>query len=78
MPVLLYISPLEYSKVIFDRLWLGKVYWASWTNTVEKLSEDIIKIDECNEIWSKIEQSISEASDNLILIKKSGHHSKPF
>ena len=68
MPVLLYISPLEYSKVIFDRLWLGKVDWASWTNTVEKLSEDKIKIDECNEIWSKIEQSISEASDNLILI----------
>ena len=70
MPVLLDISPLDYSKVGNDRLWLEKPDWTSWTNTLEELSKDIMEIDDCNEIWSRIKQSISEASDKLIRTKK--------
>ena len=78
VPVLLDISPLEYSKVVNSRLWLEKADWTSWTNTLEDLSKDIMEIDDCNEIWSRIKQSISEASDKFFPTKKSYHHSKPF
>ena len=78
MPVLLDISPLEYSKVVNSRLWLEKADWTSWTITLEDLSKDIMEIDDCNEIWSRIKQSISEASDRFIRTKISCHHSKPF
>ena len=77
-PVLLDISPLEYSKVVYSRLWLGKADWTSWTNTLEYLSKDILEIDDCNEILSGIKQSISEASDKFTPTKKSCHHSTPF
>ena len=78
VPVLLDISPLEYSKVVISRLWLEKIDWTSWTNTLEDLSKHIMEIDDCNEIWSRIKQSISEASDKIIPTENSCHHSKPF
>ena len=77
VPVLLDISPLDYSKVGNDRFWLEKLDWASWTNTLQELSKDIMEIDDCNEIWSRIKQSKSEASNKLIRTKKSCHHSEP-
>ena len=58
VPVL-YISPLEYCKVVNSRLWLEKVEWTCWTNTIEDLSKGIIEIDDCKDIWSRIKQSIS-------------------
>ena len=76
--VLLDISPLEFSKVVNSRLWLEKADWTSWTNTLEDLSKDILEIEDCNEIWSRIKQSINEASDKFIPTIKSCHHSKPF
>ena len=78
MPVLLAISTLEYCKVVNDLLCIEKTDWASWTKTLEELSEDIMEIDDCNEIWSRIKQSINEASDEFIPTKKSCQHSKPF
>ena len=78
MPALLEISPLEYCKVVNSRLWLEKADCTSWTNTLEDLIKDIMEIDDCNEIWSRIKHSISEASDKFIPTKKSCHHSKPF
>ena len=65
-------------KVVNSRLWLEKADWTSWTNTLEDLSKDIMEIDDCNEIWSRIKQSISEASDKFFPTKKSCHHSNPF
>ena len=50
MHVLLDISPLEYAKVVNNRLWLEKANWASWTNLLEDLSEGIMEIDDCNDI----------------------------
>ena len=45
VPVLLDISPLQYSEVVNDRVWLEKADWASWTKTVEELSEDVMEIN---------------------------------
>ena len=69
VPVLLAISSLEYCKVVIDRLWIEKVDWANWTKTLEDLSGDIMEIDDCNEIWSMIKQSINEASNEFIPTK---------
>ena len=71
--VLLDVAPLDYSKVVNDRLWLEKVDWASWTKTLEELIQDKMEIDDCNETWSRIKQSISEASDKFIETKSSCH-----
>ena len=78
VPVLLDISPLEYSKVGNGRLWLEKADWASWTSILEDPSEDIMEIDDCSEIWSRTKQSKNEASGKFIPTKNSCHHSKPF
>ena len=78
VPVLLDVSPLEYFKVVNSRLWLEKVDWTSWASTLEDLSKDVLEIDDFNEIWSRIKQSINEASYKIIPTKKSCHHSKPF
>ena len=78
VPLLLDISPLEYSKVINYRFWLEKADWASWTKTLEQLSEGTPEIDDCNEIWSRIKQSISEASDKFIPTKKIMQSEYPF
>ena len=45
VPVLLDISPLEYSMVVNDRMWSEKADWDIWTKTLEVLSEDIMEID---------------------------------
>ena len=37
-----------------------------------------MEIDVCNEVWSRIRQSISEGSVKIIPTKKSSHRSKPF
>ena len=66
VPVLLDFFPMEYSEAVNDRLWLEKADWASWTSTPEERSEDIMEIDDCKEVWSRIKQSISEASDKFI------------
>ena len=65
-------------RKVNSRLWLEKADWTSWANTLEDLSKDIMEIDDCNKIWSRIKQSISEASDNFIPTETSCHHSKPF
>ena len=71
---------IEFSIIKYGdhTLWIENADRASWTKTLEVLSENKMEIDHFIEIWSRIKQSIGEASGKIIPTKKSCHQSKPF